>query len=575
MLTELSIENFAIIDNLLVRFEPGFTVITGETGAGKSIIIDALQASLGARVSSDVVRSGARYAAVEAVFDLRPTAGEPALSAVLAGLGIERDEILILRREISAAGRGTGRVNGRAVPLAALSSLGALLVDIHGQSDHLSVLRRDHQLEVLDRFGDVVDLRRRVAEEINKYNRLRREAEELEAGRRTAEQRLDLLRFQVGEIESAALRSMEEDDLVHERTLLGNAERLAQLAATARDRLHDDASAMLAEADHALREIASIDAEMAMLSERLAGAQVEIDDIAQDLRRYGDAIEYDPARLAAVEERLDLIHRLKRKYGSTVKEIIEFGQTARADLESIEQFDDRLADLHHAVQCAELNAGQMAEELSLRRARAADHLALSLRDALQGLGLRDTECAVELTQTPDDDGLLLPGRETRFGFNASGVDAVTFLVSFNQGEPLRPLDKVASGGETSRFLLALKSVLAGADPTPTLVFDEVDVGVGARHGAVVGERLRALAGTHQVLSITHLPQVAALGDHHLTVSKVTADGRTFTAVQELEHMDRVVEIAEMMSGTGTETARRNAAELLEAAQNGRTSTLSP
>jgi DNA repair protein RecN (Recombination protein N) len=571
MLTELSIENFAIIDRLLLRLEDGFTVLTGETGAGKSIIIDALQAALGARVGSDVVRTDARYAAVEAVFDV-PRGGSAALDTLRTEQGLDEDDVLILRREISASGRSSARLNGRAVPVGVLAAAGSALVDIHGQSDHLSVLRRDRQLDVLDRFGGLSECRAEVGEAVKEYNRAKRALEELVGGRRDVEQRLDLLRFQVGEIEAAQVRPEEEDELTVERHLLVNAERLTQLSSSAYDALYGESVGALngvAAAAGTLHELAAIDPGLGGLAERLLSAQYELQDIAQELRQYRDRVDYDPQRLDSIEERLDLLTRLRRKYGPTLEDVIAFGARAREDLEAVENFDERLDELEGEVAGAAARAGASAEYLSEGRLKAARTLTAAMAEALQGLGLKGTGFQVELTRTPSDDGLPLPGEGGKYSYSLSGIDSVTFLVSFNPGEPLRPLERVASGGETSRFLLALKSVLAEADQTPTLVFDEVDVGVGGRRATDVGERMRDLSRSHQVISITHMPQIAALADRHMTVAKAVRDGRTTVDVRALDSTERVVEIAEMMSGSGTEAARRNAEELLESAQHGR------
>ncbi|GAC1635708.1 MAG: DNA repair protein RecN [Chloroflexota bacterium] len=566
MLHELAIENFAIIERLLVRCEPGFTVLTGETGAGKSIIIDALQTALGSRVSADVVRSGTDHALVEAIFD-RPDAVSEQLSGLLADQGIEDQETLILRREVLASGRTTARINGRAVPVSVLSAVGSLLVDIHGQSEHLSILRRDRQLDVLDRFADLLPLRERVSAEIGRYSRLREEVIAVTEGRREGERRLDLLRFQVQEIESASLDATEEDRMHAERTLLANAEKLALLSGSAYESLNDDAvSEHVAGASVHVHDLLAIDPSLGPLAERIDSVQVELDDIAQELRRYRDSIEFDPRRLAALEERADVLSGLKRKYGSTVSQIIDFGQAARRDMEDIENVDDRLRALEQEACSAADRAGVLACDLSRARSEAAAALSRELGEALQGLNLKETRFKAEVQRHESPDGIPFPGRTERYAYTQNGVDAVRFLVAFNAGEPLRPMEKVASGGETSRFLLALKSVLARADRTPTLVFDEVDVGVGGRAGVSVGERLRALGVEHQVLSITHLPQVAALAQHHLAVTKVVAGGRTGIEVRNLSGAQRVEELAHMMSGTGSDAARRSAAELLESAQ---------
>jgi DNA repair protein RecN (Recombination protein N) len=567
MLTELSIENFAIIDRLLVRFDSGFTVLTGETGAGKSIIIDALQAALGSRTSPDTVREGANAAVAEAVFEGSVIA-DPALSALLGENGIQPDEGLILRREINATGRGSARVNGRAVPLATLAAIGDLLVDIHGQSDHLLILRRDRQLDVLDRFGGLTEMRNGVGGAVREYLRLRRYLEELSAGQREAERRLDQLRFQVQEIEVAGIRVDEEPELESELHRLANAERLMQLSEAAYQALHAQSGSAvdaLGSAESAGRDLAAIDSSLQTLSERLEAARIEVEDLAQELRVYRDSVEADPQRLDEVEGRLDLLTRLKRKYGDSLTEVLDFGAKARTEMEEVENLDERIGEAQRDLADAEQSAGSLAAELSAARRSAARELSEATQQALQGLGLKGTSFEARIGQAFDSNGLPLPDGK-RYGFTAAGVDTVTYLVSFNPGEPPRPLEKVASGGETSRFLLALKSVLAAADRTPTLVFDEVDVGVGGRHGMVVGERLKELAQTHQVLSISHLPQVAALADHHLSVLKAIGAGRTGVAVRRLDPSERVSEIAEMMSGSGSEAARQNALELLEAAR---------
>lgn len=568
MLVELSIENFAIIDRLQVRFDAGFTVITGETGAGKSIIVDALQAALGGRVSSDLVRTGARLAAVDATFELGDVGAEPEFRSLLEDLGVSGDEGLILRREIGSTGRGSARVNGRAMPISTLAALGQFLVDIHGQSEHLSVLRRDRQLELLDRYGRLMAQRQEVSAAIDEYSRAKREVATLEGSRRESEQRLDLLRFQAGEIEAARLTSGEDEALAAERNLLVNAERLALLAAEAREALDGEQSGAgnaLSSALHQMRELAGIDPETLQISDRLESISIEVQDLAQDLRRYLESVEQDPARLAFVDERLDLIHRLQRKYGSTIDEVMAFGVRTNAEVQDIESFDERLDDARRLATDAEDRAGALAEDLSTSRHEAAEKLTSCMREALQGLGLVRTDFRADVVQVEDDGGLRIPGQNRRFRSSPTGLDTVFFLASFNPGEEMHPIERVASGGETSRFLLALKSVLADADATPTLIFDEADVGVGGRHGAVVGERLRELARNRQVLSITHLAQVAALGDHHLTVQKAVIDGRTTALVTEVESQDRVREIAEMISGTETETALSNARELLERA----------
>jgi DNA repair protein RecN (Recombination protein N) len=569
MLTELSIENFAIIDHLHVPFSPGFTVLTGETGAGKSIIIDALQAALGARVSADVVRSDARAASVEAVFEVGEDRGET-ITDLLEEYGVGEDDYIVLRREINAGGRSVARLNGRAVPVSVLGALGSALVDIHGQSEHLSILRRDRQLDVLDRYGGLWSLRDSAAMAVREYAGLIRQRDELLAGQREAEQRLDLLRFQVGEIRSAQLREGEEEELLAERNLLANAEKLAQLASQAYSALADEAGSAterLGDGVAALRDIAGIDPALSALSERLDSALYELEDAAQEIRQYRDGVEYDPRRLDAIEERLDMMARLRRKYGPELEDVIDFGTRAQHELELVENVDERMAELDAEIERAEEAAATTARALSSARLAAAAEMTSAMAEALRGLGLKGTAFDVRVDRTESPSGLPFPDGK-RYAFSQTGVDAVSFMVSFNPGEPLRPLELVASGGETSRFLLALKSVLAGADRTPTLIFDEVDVGVGGRRAMDVGQRMRALSREHQVVSITHMPQIAALADEHVTVMKAVRAGRTTVDVKRLEGGERVGEIAEMMSGSETDAALRSAQELLQAAQHG-------
>jgi DNA repair protein RecN (Recombination protein N) len=399
---------------------------------------------------------------------------------------------------------------------------------------------------------------------------LRAELEELEGGRREAEQRLDLLRFQVQEIEGARLDPGEEASLEVERNLLANAERLTHLSGVAYEALQGSADSVvdaLAAASSAVGDLAEIDPALGPLRDRLTSARYEVEDVSQDLRQYRDGVEYDPARLNEIEERVDLLSRLKRKYGTTLADVISFGGEARAEMEAVENLDERLEDLRRRLDEGAEQTAAVVWDLSKQRIATAGALEAAMSFALQGLGLKGTSFHVRLEQSERADGLQVPdGR--RLAVSTSGIDSVTFEVSFNPGEPIRPLDRVASGGETSRFLLALKSVLAEADETPTLIFDEVDVGVGGRRAADVGERMRQLAGHHQVISITHMPQIAAMADQHLTVSKRVTAGRTTVDVRGLDRADRIAEIAEMMTGTGSEVARQNARELLEAAHRG-------
>src|SRR5437763_2772094 len=582
MLEELSITNFAIIDRLAVRFDPGFNVLTGETGAGKSIIIDAVGAVLGGRVSAEMVRSGADMARLEAIFTLEDEDGP--LTALLREHDVldEDDGGLILRREIGANGRSTARINGRAVPVAVLNRIGELLVDIHGQTEHLSLFRVDEHVELLDRYAGNGPQRSQLAALGGELRRLRRERDALQAAQADAARRLDLLRYQVDEITNACLRPEEEDELVAEKRVLANAEKLAILAGSASDLLSGaDAGAhgvldALNDASTALTELARLDESQAETLESLNGALYTLEEVSRTLRSYASAIEADPARLAEIEERLDLLHTLKRKYGPTVGDVIQFAEKAAREQENLVNSEERLEELATEIELLKERIGELAGELSARRQEAAVRLAAGVERHLDDLNMARARFKVRLERRPDPDGVPIPSgpanlgdgdAKDRFAFDERGIDRVEFLISPNPGEDLKPLARIASGGEASRLMLALKTVLSTVDRTPTLIFDEVDTGVGGRGGHVVGEKLRLLGEKHQVLCITHLPQVAALGTRHLRVVKRIEGGRTRADVEPLAGYERVEELAAMLGGAPPPPAAvKTAEELLVRAQ---------
>lgn len=583
MLLELAITDFAIIDELRIPFEPGLNVLTGETGAGKSIIIDALGAVLGERVGPDVVRTGARAARIEATFDLTAEAERTDLIAVLDELGVEpEDGLLILRREVASGGRSTARINGRAATAGMLSRLGALLVDIHGQSDHLSLLRSSEHLDVLDRFAGLVSQRAEYATLVREWRTVRDRINTIATGARDRAQRIDLLDYQISEIEFAALRPGEEEELDGERSVLANAERLMEDAATAHGLLtgeSDDVDSggsvaalpILRKASALLAEIATLDASMQPLSSRADEIVYLLEDIAAEARTYRDSIEANPSRLEAVEERLDLIKRLKRKYGATVEEIIAFGEQAARELESLTGGEVDLGSLHQQEQALLERIGTAATRLSRARGEAAACLSRATEAAIAELNMGRSRFAVSIAQTPDDDGAkheAEDGSVRTVAFDESGVDRVEFLLAPNAGEALKPLARVASGGEMARLMLALKSILSAADATPTLVFDEVDVGVGGRSGQVVGEKLWGLSAGHQVMVITHLPQIAAFASAHFRIAKAERDGRIVSQVRQIADDDRVDELAAMLDGEPvTEASRANARQMLHRVEN--------
>lgn len=578
MLLELSIRDFAIIDELRVGFESGFNALTGETGAGKSILIDALGAVLGERVGADVVRTGATGARIEATFALPPLGDRPDLVAVLDEFGVEPEEgIVILSREVTAAGRSSARINGRAATAGALGRVGSLLVDIHGQSDHLSLLRSGEHLAMLDRFAGLTETRAEVAGLVAELRDVRGRIGDILGNARERAQRVDLLRFQLDEIISASLEASEEEVLVAERAVLGNADRLAREAAAAYAELAgggDDglgdgsvpAVASLGRAAAHLAEVAAVDDGMRPLADRIQEIVFLVEDAAAESRAYRDRIEADPVRLATIEDRLAELKALQRKYGATVAEVIRFGDAAARDLEALTGGDADVEILREREAALLIEVGRRAAALSAAREVAGERLSRAVEAAIAELNMGRARFAVDRKRQPDPDGVPLPGADgegQRVAVDVTGIDRIEFLIAPNAGEALKPLGRVASGGETARLMLALKSILSAADATPTLVFDEVDVGVGGRSGQVVGEKLWRLADEHQVLVITHLPQIAAFAEAHFRILKAERDGRVVSRVETIEADRRVEELAAMLDGLPvSDAARGNAREML-------------
>lgn len=579
MLAELSIRDFAIIDELRIEFGPGFNALTGETGAGKSILIDAIGAVLGDRIGVDVVRTGARTAWIEATFNLSAVDANETLADILEEFGVDADdEVVVLSREVHVNGRTVARVNGRTATVGLLSRIGSILVDVHGQSDHLSLLRPQAQLDLLDRYGNLLDERGEIARLVAEYRELRTRIDGIAGGERERARRADLLQFQAEEIASAALQPGEAASLLAERGVLQNAERLATQAAevhallTGEDAVETPALTILEglrQAGATLADIASIDHEMLALAGRLNEILYLLEDIAAESRAYRDRVEADPARLAAVEERLVVLNGLIRKYGTTVEEVIEFGDAATRELEELTGAGADLASLEAREREIRQVIAIRAERLSRARHEASVSLAAEVETAMSELNMGRAVFAVEVRQQEAADGVpaALNGASPRgYAFDATGIDRVTFMIAPNAGEALKPLATIASGGETARLMLALKSILSRVDATPTLVFDEVDVGVGGRSGQVVGEKLWHLAETHQVLVITHLPQIAAFAGSHFRITKDERDGRVVSRIAPIADHDRVDELAAMLDGLPvTDSARQSARDMLERA----------
>ncbi len=567
MITELRIQNFAIIANLSLTLDKGLIILTGETGAGKSIVLDAVELLLGGRADTTAIRSGARQAYVEGTFQLE-AAIQPAVHAILESESLLDDpDYLTLGREIRANGRSVARVNGRTVNVSLLKKLGQHLVDIHGQSEHLSLLNPKNHLPLLDRYANLDTLLAAYRQPYQQLQTVRRELAALKQSQRENARRADLLAFQIEEIEAARLQIGEEESLKQERDRLANAENIslyAQEALSLLDEGTPDAPAaadLLGKASDALKHLIRFDASQETLAQELALTLENVSEIARTLRNYLDGIDHDPQRLAEIEERLDLISRLKRKYGDTIAEILAYHAEIRAELDAITNAEEKQDALVKEEQRLLQTLTKQAQTLSQKRQAAAKKLAAAIEKELGDLRMEQARFGVDFAVQPQEDGLPLPDGQS-VAFTAAGYDRVQFLIAPNPGEGLKPMAKIASGGETSRLMLALKNVLAQADKVPTLIFDEIDQGIGGRLGFIVGEKLWQLGKHHQILCVTHLPQLAAFGTQHYHVAKQVQDGRTTTTITLLHGEARLLELAQMLGGI-SESTLQSAHELLQ------------
>jgi len=572
MLEEIRISNFAIIDQLELHFTHGLNVISGETGAGKSIIIDAVEVLMGGKAEPSMIRAGAEKAVIEAVFSVT-TVARPYVLPILEQEGLiegSDPDSIILSREIRQNGRSTARVNGSTINIAILNSVGTHLIDIHGQSEHLSLLNPRSHIDLLDRYANLLDRRQQLGEMVSALGGVRKELRSLQADRDKLERRAEQLRYDIEQIESANLKAGEEDQLEIERKRLGSSEQLATLLQDALAILDGDDSNDSNPAIDQLQQIAVIVEKIAHIDKSL---KEEVDtanslsdtlqELALTLRDYADDLEYDPDRLDEIQERLELINTLRRRYGITVSHVLEYCQSARAELERIDNSDTRLEKLKVEEDALLRKIGTLSETLSQARQQAGEKLAGQIVQELGDLRMGRARFSVRVSQQREEDGCFVG--DQRLAFDASGVDQVEFMMSANLGEPMLPLAKVASGGETARIMLAMKQALTMADPTDTLIFDEIDQGIGGRLGSVVGEKLWNLANHHQVLVVTHLAQLAAYSDAHFKVEKRVINNRTSTHIQQLLTDEaRTAELAEMLGTTG-ESGEQSARDLTIAA----------
>jgi DNA repair protein RecN (Recombination protein N) len=621
MLLELNIKDFAIIDSLHLRLHRLFNVFTGETGAGKSIIIDAVNALLGGKIGAEFVRAGSERASVEGIFTVRPlppirsdwqpfepdaadnsSNGASTLFEILeqaeARVGsvsadaesadasvalatllhqfdlVPEDNQLILSRDIFRSGRTVARINGRAVAQQVLQQVASWLVDIHGQSEHMSLLRPEQHVNFLDRYVELLPLRNQLGAKVTDWRNLRKQLLDLEQNVRDVSRRAEFLRFEIEEIEKAELQPGEVEELENERKILNNAERLRELcsqvyaAIKGGDVGGDDfqpALDQLRSAQRAMNELARLDKHLNEEETSLNEAVYRLEEVATSISGYQSDIEDDPQRLAEIEDRLDLIMRLKRKYGATIEAILQRVKDDQAELETLVNRDELIAQLHKQDRQLRREIGHLAQHISERRRAGATALASAMEEQLNDLNMKRARFSVEIAQIPDPNGVPVrigEQEEQYYTCDVTGIDRVQFLIAPNPGEPFKPLTKIASGGETSRLMLALKTILVGADATPTLIFDEIDAGISGKSGQIVGEKLWQLTVSHQVICVTHLPQIAAFADTHYNVNKQIFDERTMTIVNELRPEQRVREIAHIMGGEVTEFSMKSAEEML-------------
>ncbi len=563
MLANLRVRNYALLDEVDIEFTPGLNVLTGETGSGKSILIGALGLILGGRAASGTIRGGARSVIVEGLFE-----GErdPQLRNLLSEIGVDPEEdALIIRREVGRDGRNRCTINGSLVTVSVLRRLGVLLVDLHGQHDHQTLLNPRTHRDFLDGFEDVRTPKQHVAEAYRRFTDRSKALRQLEEELTATREREELYRFQLDELDQADLTPGEDEELERERAVLEHAEQLIRVASEASEALSEGEDAFVAglvRVIRSLEEAERIDPSLGEALESVRNVRYQLDDCTDFLRRYRDRVEYDPARLEEVLDRLDLIGRLKRKYGATLKEVAAYRERIAGELDRMDTAEKRRSDLREEVEAARHELAEKAEALSDRRRQVARKLEGRVVAELAELGMGKTGFQVGIAWQETDGGpVRIDGR--CFRVDGHGMDRIEFLISPNAGEALKPLASIASGGEISRIMLALKVILAESDRMPTLIFDELDIGIGGRIAESVGHRLNLLARDHQVLCITHLHQVACWGRTHFTVHKQSARGKSVTLVDHLDENGRVREIARMLAGeTVDEMALSHAREML-------------
>ncbi|MBN1350030.1 DNA repair protein RecN [candidate division KSB1 bacterium] len=563
MIKSLFVKNYALLDDVSVTFDKGLNILTGETGAGKSILLGALNTVLGDRAAVSSLREGAAKAVIEVIFS---TEGSGEVQNFLKQAELDQNgNELILRREILSSGRSRSFINDTPVQVSTLEQVGDILVDLHGQHEHQSLLKISKHLQFLDHFSGLTEMVSEVENKYQQLQRMTRELEEFHQKARLSEEKKEIFEFQLDEIESVNPEEGEEEELLREEKLLENSERLYQLSTAICEQLYDSegsAYELLARAGEQLEELKEIDSRLANLNNECESAKIIVDEIAKVLQHYSSGIEFNPDRLEEIRERLNLFSGLKKKYGGSIDEVLKRRDELRQELDNFANFDSSIAKLKKNFETARQELSELCIKLSEARKNKASLLEQMIVKHLERLGMQRTEFKVAIEHTPDEHGFVaLNGK--RLKTTARGIDNVEFLIAVNPGSAVKPLARVASGGELSRIMLALKSVQAESDRLPVMIFDEIDIGVSGRIAQAVGRSLKNLSKSHQIICITHLPQIASMSDSHYIVEKIFENDHTRTSIKKLSGEEWAMAIAKLLGGEKiTDTHIRSAKQLI-------------
>jgi len=557
-----------LIDDIEINFKDGLNILTGETGAGKSIIIDAIGVLIGERASQEFIRTGKQSSSVEAVFNCK----NDCLIKLLEECGIENeDDLLFIGREITSQGRNFCRINGKIVPASVLKRVGKYLIDIHGQHQHQSLLDSQNHLQLLDLLGseEIAEAKHQVSDHYRQYRHLAKRFLEMDQKRADFNKQKDRLKFEFDEIEKAALKPDEDASLEEEKQILENSEKIYQALESSYNIIYrgEDAPSVvdnIGKIINGFEEINKFFKPVNSSLDFLKNVMYEFEDLASNIRSLRDSIEFDPQRLDEIQSRLEFIDRIKSKYGMNIAELMEYKKQAAARLDEVYSMDEEIGKINESLKDAMSKLAEKAVYLHSLRVKTAAKLENDISKELKDLGMKNVKFSVDFTQSYDEHGIEVD--KSKVNITEEGFDHVEFMISTNPGEPLKPLAKIISGGETSRIMLALKTIMAKVDNIPCLIFDEIDTGIGGRTAQIVGEKLSMVAASHQVLCVTHSPQIASLGDSHFLITKQTSHGITFTHVLELTDSEKINELARMLGGAKiTENTLAHAAEMLEMA----------